>query len=249
MIQRREFERLLENVSLISADDSELLKQLTLEFPYFSTSYLLYARSLQQPGEEKFTPALRMAAAYAGDRSRLKELIEGNLAEASSTQVAMQDISLAEDMMVETNVDLPEREEQSIVHDDQEETAVSPLIGLIRGSLSEIEAQRSEKKGVNESAEEEQKENALSKQELIDKFITDEPRISAPKREFFSPEDKARQSLAEPEDLVSETLARIYEQQALYAKAIKIYEKLMLLIPEKSSYFAARIEELKNKSK
>lgn len=249
MIQRRELERLLENVSLVTVDDSESLKQLMLEFPYFSTSYLLYARSLHQQGEEKFTPALRRAAAYAGDRSKLKDLIEGNLHGSSLAHVAMQDISLAEDMMVEVEDDLVEKEEQTIVHDNQEETAVSPLIGLIRGSLSEIEAQRGERKGVNQYAEEEQKEGALSKKELIDKFITDEPRISAPKREFFSPEDKARQSLAEPEDLVSETLARIYEQQALYAKAIKIYEKLVLLIPEKSSYFAARIEELKNKSK
>jgi len=249
MIQRREFERLLENVSLISADDSELLKQLTLEFPYFSTAYLLFARSLQQQGEEKFTPALRLAAAYAGDRSRLKELIEGNIAEMPSSPLAMQDINLADDMMVELKDTLPDVEEQTNIHDDQKETAVSPLIGLIRGSLSEIEAQRSQQKDERQNIGEEQKENALSKQELIDKFITEEPRISAPKREFFSPEDKARQSLTEPEDLVSETLARIYEQQALYAKAIKIYEKLVLLIPEKSSYFAARIEELKNKTK
>lgn len=249
MIQRREFEKLLENISLISVGDSGLLKQLTLEFPYFSTSYILYARSLHKQDEEIFTPALRRAAAYSGDRSRLKDLIEGNIAGSSSAHVAMQDISLAEEMIDEASDSLSKEDEQAPIRDEQEAKAFSPLIGMIRGSLSEIEAQRSSKKEERDRAEEEPKEGALSKKELIDKFITDEPRISAPKREFFSPEDKARQSLAEPEDLVSETLARIYEQQALYAKAIKIYDKLVLLIPEKSSYFAARIEELKNKSK
>ena len=89
----------------------------------------------------------------------------------------------------------------------------------------------------------------LPRNELVDKFIRDEPRIGVPKREFFNPEDIAKQSASLPDDLVSETLARIYEQQGLYTLSIKIYEKLMLLIPEKSSYFAGQIKEISNKRK
>jgi hypothetical protein len=92
-------------------------------------------------------------------------------------------------------------------------------------------------------------ENFSVHNELVEKFIREEPRLSAPKREFYNAEDIARQSATLPEDLVTETLAWIYEQQGYYNLAIKIYEKLMLLIPEKSSYFAGRIKEITKKPK
>jgi len=47
--------------------------------------------------------------------------------------------------------------------------------------------------------------------------------------------------------MVSETLAQIYAQQELYQRSIEIYKKLILLFPEKSTYFASLIEKVKEK--
>jgi hypothetical protein len=49
-----------------------------------------------------------------------------------------------------------------------------------------------------------------------------------------------------PEDMVTETLAKIYTEQGLYTRAIDIYEKLSLREPKKSIYFADLIQNLKN---
>ncbi len=68
------------------------------------------------------------------------------------------------------------------------------------------------------------------------------------KSEFFSPVNIARVSVIDTDEVVSETLAKIYVKQGNISKALKIYEKLTLKYPEKSTYFAAQIDILhKNK--
>ena len=57
----------------------------------------------------------------------------------------------------------------------------------------------------------------------------------------------AARSIAEDFGVASETLAALLEAQGLYDKAISMYERLCLQYPEKSSFFAAKIKELKNK--
>jgi hypothetical protein len=68
-----------------------------------------------------------------------------------------------------------------------------------------------------------------------------------PKKEFFSPVKKAKESLSEDSLPVSETLAKIYEVQGNIPKSIFVYEQLSLIIPEKKTYFASQIKKLKKK--
>lgn len=95
------------------------------------------------------------------------------------------------------------------------------------------------------------KEKIKQQQEIIDKIIANPPRSIKPttSKKFFSAEDKAKESLLESEDLVSETLAQIYVAQGNIHKAIRAYEILALKFPQKNIYFAAKIQELKKQLK
>lgn len=54
----------------------------------------------------------------------------------------------------------------------------------------------------------------------------------------------AKRSLEDKHDISSETLAELLVKQQQYPKAIDMYERLKLKFPQKSVYFAGKIEEL-----
>ncbi|NSL87792.1 hypothetical protein ECE50_013170 [Chitinophaga sp. Mgbs1] len=68
----------------------------------------------------------------------------------------------------------------------------------------------------------------------------EEPEISA------TVEKMAMNSITFNNDIVSETLAEIWVKQHQYQHAIRIYQKLSLLNPDKNAYFAQKIQELKS---
>jgi tetratricopeptide (TPR) repeat protein len=80
--------------------------------------------------------------------------------------------------------------------------------------------------------------------ELIDKFIEASPKIPPIKKEA-EPKVFLEPSSENNSYLMTETLARVYLEQNKYDKAIQAYEILILKYPEKSSFFANRISDIK----
>ncbi|MBO3115893.1 hypothetical protein J4050_03995 [Winogradskyella sp. DF17] len=90
-----------------------------------------------------------------------------------------------------------------------------------------------------------------SKLNIIDKFITENPKIKP--ITGLTPKPKLVDNRKDESDsLMTETLARIYLEQKNYDKAIQAYKILSLKYPEKSSFFAHQIkavEELREQNK
>ncbi len=82
----------------------------------------------------------------------------------------------------------------------------------------------------------------LLKGEIIPEEDLD-PILQELNEEILPEKDEAE----EPENIVTETLAEVYESQGAYKEAIGVYEKLMELEPENSEKYEAKISELREK--
>lgn len=102
-----------------------------------------------------------------------------------------------------------------------------------------------ETEGQHDIIVENQKENKMS---LIANFLTSGGNFNMKTINTVvgASSDLAEKAVIENDDIVTETFANILMSQGKLQKALKAFEKLSLKYPEKSIYFAARIEEVKS---
>ncbi len=93
-----------------------------------------------------------------------------------------------------------------------------------------------------ENQEPDNNETRLRKFELIEEFISKNPKIKPGK--IPAKTNLAEQSMTGPESLMTETLAKVYLEQKNYKKAIQAYKILILKNPEKSGFFADQIRAI-----
>ena len=243
------------------------MEQLVADYPYFAIGQTLLAIAYQNTNDNLYESQLKRTAALVPNRDKLRlfTLIARHRLESKPEIPALPDeIAPVDNAPSKTEpVETQEEQNSNIIREkvfiipeidlsgsqeelsaemallEEKRKSLDELKAIIANRLKEIEDEKHRKEA------EQPKPKKLSRKELIDKFILENPSISRPKAEFYNPISVAQNSIIDQENIVSETLAKIYEKQGYIDKAISIYEKLSLKYPEKSRYFAAQIEQLK----
>ena len=247
--------RLLNTNHYAPADLDEVNK-LCRNFPEFSTAHLLKVRIMEALGYEK-KQQLKVAAIYSMNRKKLLQLVS-EVKQASEPEPEPVDeigeiIQFSEesnehaDVIIEhhapyagqesgTNLlELDEESDEPSVEDSMEEATEPPVEEAIEPPVED---------STEESVEEAKPDKGGN--HLITSFLRGEPGPIRADKETTLKGDVSLAYIREHDGFITDTLAQIYVKQGLYAKAIYAYEKLSLKYPEKSAYFAAQIEKIRN---
>ena len=241
-IQKGLFDQQLAEVSDIDVNESEVISddpKLEIRENTVEQSILTSIKEATLPVVELEVPKITI-----DDFVEIPEEVE-NVA-TSNEENSLTETSTAEDSnnseLVEEKLEIGKPLPFSLNerHSFQEWLQLSKLKPIEREEQTD-QTNISEPEPTSEVNFEKQKKNVL-----IDKFIENNPKIPPIKKDSEVPAIFYEPSHADNSSLMTETLARVYLEQKKYQKAIQAYEILILKYPEKSSFFADRILDIKH---
>ena len=233
-------------------------------FPYFQSARVLKLKHLYNQDSFNYNYALKVSAAFTTDRSILFDFITSDsfvsvqkgLYEKKLEELMNMSVIESEHIIVKSNQLVVDALELSILTSIKEaapteEQKVEEKLALGKP----LEFSKNEKHSFQEWLQLSRlkpivREETISsfedkkrKLDLIDKFIENNPKITPIAKDTTVPVVEVISE--DTSHLMTETLARVYLEQKKYSKAIQAYEILILKYPEKSSFFADRISDIK----
>ena len=225
-MQSAQFIKHIRNPHNIQKEDLLGLNNLCQEYPYCASLHKLRLKALKQAGNEKYNNELKMTAAISGNRTLLFEYITQNSFTLLKKEVVKQIITKPKEIL---------QLGKPLKFDEEEKYSFNEWLRLTH--FKPIDR--------NDNLNEKTKLKPAEKTTKIVNFIKASKVKELPKKEFFSPTNTALQSSTTNNNLMTETLAKVYLEQGHLEKAITAYEILSLKYPQKSSLFANQIKAIK----
>jgi hypothetical protein len=235
-------------------------------YPEFGIAHMLKVRMMEVLKYKK-DQELKVAAVYAMDRRKLFQLVNGLNEPAKPQRKPELEPEVSSEPVPEPTGAIQFSDEANEPADviieqhapyagqvptgdllelDEEELTSETLITALVKEDTEMEEAESGSEELPAQDVEEPGMEQNRNHNLIRSFILDEPGVIRADMRTSLKGDVSLSSIQEHDGFITDTLAKIYVKQGLFAKAIYAYEKLSLKYPEKSAYFAAQIEKIRN---
>ncbi|MCG9791336.1 hypothetical protein [Flavobacterium algicola] len=265
---------LINSPHLIAEKQTLALEGVLDEFPYFQSARALRLKGLYTQNSFKYNFALKVTAAHTTDRTVLfdfitsdsftaiqRDLFDKKAAELLNITVIDSEIlvvdrpatSKLEDSIISTIKEASPEPTEKAAHSIEEKLELGAPLDFSRTEKHSFQEWLKLSRTQPIIREEDQKTiepvveldpEKQKKAAIIDKFIETSPRIS-PVKQGGTPIVHIDINKEDHSYLMTETLAKVYLEQKKYLKAIQAYEILILKYPEKSSFFADRIADIK----
>ncbi|MDC1012163.1 hypothetical protein OAQ04_02865 [Flavobacteriaceae bacterium] len=224
-------------------DQSENLKKVLEQHPNFHWVRAHYLKAVQALDPKSFDKNLSHTAIATFDRELLYEFVETQTQPLKQTE--------SKPYTKDESVVVPEENQKTVKEEiklqpkeeEEEEQVVDSL-------QSEPETMRFSEWAIYLKARKapEKKLKLNDKFELIDSFLSKQGKI-IPDKSATIKEDLSEKSWAASDELMTETLAKVFVKQKKYNHALEAYQILGLKYPEKNSFFADQITEIKRLKK
>jgi hypothetical protein len=250
-----------------SPADLERVNDLCKNYPMFNLAHMLKVRIRESLGYE-IEKELKVAAVFAADRQKLFQMVtevtrpepveEEPIQEEPDGIIFSDEPHPEADVIIEQHAPyagtLPAAGELLELDEDSEAGLIEsvakdelemeePVTRENETPAMEVVESRTE---VDPEAESDPEADVPGGSRLILDFLKEDPGPIRADKSTAGRKDVSLTSIQEHDGFITDTLAKIYIKQGLYAKAIYAYEKLSLKYPEKSAYFAAQIEKISN---
>lgn len=243
-----ELNRYIKHPELLDRETLYDLRSHVALYPYHQSARLLMLQNLYLMHDPSFGDELRQAAFYISDRTVLFNLVEARHYQISRSEKKKEDKSKDRtDTLIDIFLESLPKEPEPEVKTKREPTVTDATIDYVAylmetDSFENYNCQEETAAEVNDNA------NSRHTSTLIDNFLENEGgKIILQESSSYTPhtEVELENDSDEIEDgYFTETLAKIYIKQGNYSKALEIIQRLNLIFPKKSAYFADQMRYL-----
>ncbi|TNF40670.1 MAG: hypothetical protein EP311_08575 [Cytophagales bacterium] len=242
-----QFLDLIQKSDRLEKSDYLQLRKIQENFPYFQISHVLACRYELAKNPETPPYHLELAAITSPDRIWLKALLEKPTQKTDTKTPAIKEDLLPEEP--KAGSDPVQRTESLKKLGDQLKGNPAPDAGKPK-----VKKRKAPKDELIETIKRKEKKEIVADKtkeqiDLIKAFSKKSIKLATIKEieANQNTENLAESSTKLDESLMTESFAKILIKQGKKDKALEIYEKLSLKFPEKRTYFADLIENLKEK--